>query len=325
MTEVGYPSHFQAESETGEEQRLAAQAMHARAWLNRAIAGIVLWLPIELLHWASHLAGHMLNLDWASLITSTIAILYVGRAFYSSAFAALRRRTSNMDTLIAMGASVAYVYSLIAFAGYLLQWWKSEPQLYFMEASGLLALISLGHYLEARARQSAGSAIHELLNLTPSIAHQLVNLQIQDVPVSELVIGDRVLVRPGERVPADAVVFAGRSSVDESMITGESLPVPRGPGDQIIGGTINQSGALQAKITATGSQTALAQIVRMVETAQSSKPPVQRLADQVAAVFVPAVLVIAAITGIGWYAWGAATARPSRQYGVTLPTLYAAF
>jgi len=311
MTNVGYPSHPQAESESGEEQRLAAQAMHARAWLKRAIAGIVLWLPIELLHWGSHLAGHMVNLDWASLVTSTIAILYVGRAFYVSAFAALRRRTSNMDTLIAMGASVAYFYSLIAFAGYLLHWWQSEPQLYFMEASGLLALISLGHYLEARARQSAGSAIHELLNLTPTIAHKLVNLQIEDVAVSELVVGERVLIRPGERVPADAVVFAGESSVDESMITGESLPVPRGPGDQIIGGTINQSGALRAKISATGSQTALAQIVRMVETAQSSKPPVQRLADEVAAVFVPAVLIVAAITGIGWYAWGAAHGSPA--------------
>jgi Cu+-exporting ATPase len=310
MTNVGYTAHRQAESENGEEQRLAAQAMHARAWLNRAIVGVVLWLPIELLHWSSHLSGHMLNLDWASLLTSTIAMLYVGRAFYSSAFAALRRRTSNMDTLIAMGASVAYFYSLIAFGGYLLHRWQTEPQLYFMEASGLLALISLGHYLEARARQSAGSAIHELLNLTPAIAHKLVNLQIQDVPVSELAVGDRVLVRPGERVPADAVVFAGRSSVDESMITGESVPVPRRPGDQIIGGTINQSGALQAKITATGSQTALAQIVRMVETAQSSKPPVQRLADQVAAVFVPVVLIIAAITGIGWYAWGVTHGSP---------------
>ncbi len=215
-----------------------------------------------------------------------------------------------MDTLISMGASVAYFYSLIAFAGYLLHWWAREPQLYFMEASGLLALISLGHYLEARARQSAGSAIHELLNLTPAIAHQLVNLQTQDVPVSELVVGDRVLIRPGERVPADAVVFAGRSSIDESMLTGESLPVPRGPGDQIIGGTINQTGALQAKISATGSQTALAQIVHMVETAQSSKPPVQRIADQVAAVFVPAVLFIAAITAAGWYAWGAAHGLP---------------
>jgi Cu+-exporting ATPase len=310
MTVVGYPSRPQVESASGEEQRLAAQAKHARAWLNRAIAGVTLWLPIELLHWASHLAGHMLNLDWASLVTSTIAMVYVGSSFYVSAFAALRRRTSNMDTLIALGSSVAYFYSLIAFGGYLLHWWQGEPQLYFMEASGLLALISLGHYLEARARESAGSAIHELLNLTPAIAHRLVNLQSEDVPVLALVVGDRVLIRPGERVPADAVVFAGRSSVDESMITGESVPVPRGVGDPIIGGTINQSGALQAKISATGSQTALAQIVRMVETAQSSKPPVQRLADRVAAVFVPAVLIIAALTGIGWYAWGATHGLP---------------
>jgi Cu+-exporting ATPase len=304
MTKVGYPSRPEAVGEDADEQRLAEQAVHARAWFNRAVAGVVLWLPVELLHWAGHLSGHMLNLDWASLVTSSIAMVYIGRAFYVSAFGALRRRTSNMDTLIALGASVAYLYSLIGFAGFRLGWWVHEPALYFMEASGLLALISLGHYLEARARQSAGSAIGELLNLTPSIAHKLVNLETQDVPVRELVVGDRVLIRPGERIPADGVVFAGKSSVDESMITGESVPVARGPGEKIIGGTINQSGALQARVSATGNQTALAQIVRMVETAQSSKPPVQRLADRVAAVFVPSVLLIAVLTGAGWYAWG---------------------
>jgi P-type Cu+ transporter len=305
MTKVGYPSRPEAVGEDADEQRLAAQAVHARAWFNRAVAGVVLWLPIELLHWGGHLSGHMLDLDWASLVTSSIAMVYVGRAFYVSAYGALRRRTSNMDTLIALGASVAYLYSLIGFVGYQFGWWIHEPALYFMEASGLLALISLGHYLEARARQSAGSAIGELLNLTPSVAHKLVNLEAQDVPVKELVVGDRVLIRPGERIPADGIVFAGRSSVDESMITGESVPVARGPGEKIIGGTINQSGALQARVTATGSQTALAQIVRMVETAQSSKPPVQRLADRVAAIFVPSVLLIALVTGAGWYAWGA--------------------
>jgi Cu+-exporting ATPase len=304
MAKVGYPARLEEAGEQAEEERLARQAHHANAWKNRAIIGIVLWLPVELLHWGSHLAGHMFNLDLVSLITSSIAIVYVGRAFYVSAFGALRRRTSNMDTLIALGASVAYVYSLVAFAGTRIGWWSSTPQLYFMEASGLLALISLGHYLEARARQSAGSAIGELLNLAPSIAHRLVNLVAQDVSVKELEVGDRVLIRPGERVPADGVVFAGKSTVDESMISGESIPVARGPGDSVIGGTINQSGALQARVTATGSQTALAQIVRMVETAQSSKPPVQKLADKVASIFVPVVLLIALLTGVAWYAWG---------------------
>jgi Cu+-exporting ATPase len=305
MAGVGYPATVENASADVEENRVAAQAREARLWLRRAVIGLVLWLPVELLHWVGHLSGHMLNLDWVALITSTAALLYVGRGFYASAWHALLRRTSNMDTLIALGASVAYFYSLAAFAGFYVGWWASRPPVYFMEASGLLALISLGHYLEAHARQSAGSAIGSLLNLTPPVAHKLDQLGIHDVPVAELAVGDQVLVRPGERVPADAAVFAGRSSVDESMITGESLPVSRGPGDKIIGGTINQDGALSARITATGKDAALAQIVRLVENAQSSKPPVQRLADRVAAVFVPTVLLIAAITAVGWYAWGA--------------------
>jgi Cu+-exporting ATPase len=176
-----------------------------------------------------------------------------------------------------------------------------------MEASGLLALISLGHWLEARARQSAGSAIRELLNLAPSIALRLdENNQPHEVPSAELQIGDRVLVRPGDKLPADGTVVEGRSGVDESMITGEPLPVTRTVGDNVIGGTVNQDGRLILRVTRTGSETALAQIVKLVETAQSSKPPVQKLADQVAAVFVPTVLGIALVTGVGWYAWGAA-------------------
>jgi Cu+-exporting ATPase len=211
-----------------------------------------------------------------------------------------------MDTLISLGASVAYVYSLAYFAAGLAGMVRPPNlhQLYFMEASGLLALISLGHWLEARARQAAGSAIRELLNLAPSTALRLDESgQPHEVPAAMLEVGDRVLVRPGDRLPADGVVVEGRSSVDESMISGEPLPVTRAPDDEVIGGTINQDGRLTLRVTRTGSQTALAQIVQLVEHAQSSKPPVQKLADQMAAVFVPAVLGIALLTGIGWYFW----------------------
>ena len=326
ITASGYPA---APSDTGlgardgEARRLQRQADEARAWFNRAVVGILLWLPLELWHWTMELSGrhhamaaqHM-AIGWVALFASTLGLLYVGSRFYASAFRALKMRTSNMDTLISLGASVAYVYSLAFFFG---GWAGVLPkpamhQLFFMEASGLLALISLGHWLEARARRSAGSAIRELLSLAPSVALRL-NDQNEpaEVPAAELRVGDRVLVRPGDRVPADGQVTEGRSSVDESMITGEPLPATRSVGDQVIGGTVNLDGRLIVRVTRAGSQTALAQIVQLVENAQSSKPPVQKLADQVAAVFVPSVLGIALVTGIGWYIWGAAHGWPQSQ------------
>jgi Cu+-exporting ATPase len=298
-----------------EEQRLHHQAQHARAWFRRWVIGAIFWFPLEVAHWilrwtspqGAHADGH-LWMHWLSLLAATAAIGYVGWAFYKSAWSALRRGTSNMDTLIAMGASVAYGYSLIAFGGYLAGWWAMLPDLYFTEATGLLALVSLGHWLEARARQSAGSAIHELLRLVPAVALRVTDGadRAQEVPVAELKVGDGVLVRPGDQVPTDGGVVEGRSTVDESMITGEPLPVPRGPGDTVIGGTVNVDGRLVVRVTKVGSESALGQIVRLVEHAQSSKPPIQKLADRIAAVFVPVVLGIALVTAIGWYAWGAA-------------------
>ena len=323
ISAAGYPA---ALPEVGlgaadaEGRRLERQTHEARAWRNRAFVGVLLWLPLELLHWTTELLGHhdampaqRIAIGWVALAASTVAMAYLGSRFYASAFRALRMRTSNMDTLISLGASVAYGYSLAYFVAGLARA-VSPPamhQLYFMEASGLLALISLGHWLEARARQSAGSAIRELLNLAPSVALRLNEAdEPREVSAAELAPRDRVLVRPGDRIPADGVVLDGRSSVDESMITGEPLPVTRSAADALIGGTVNLEGRLIFRVTHAGSQTALAQIVQLVENAQSSKPPVQKLADQVAAVFVPSVLGIALITGIGWYVWGAAHGWP---------------
>ena len=326
VSDAGYPSTPEtpgvAEGNV-EEQRLQRQAHAARAWFRRAVVGILLWLPLEATHWALQLVGRHgsgadaahghahLWMHWLGLVTGTVAITYVGWGFFKGAWGALVRGTSNMDTLIAMGASVAYGYSLVAFVGYLAGWWHVLPDLYFMEATGLLALISLGHWLEARARQSAGSAIRELLNLAPAVTLRMKDADdaaaapaYEEVPVSELHVGDRVLVRPGDRVPTDGVVIDGRSAVDESMITGEPLPVLREPGDAVIGGTVNQEGRLVVRVTKVGSETALGQIVQLVEKAQSSKPPVQRLADRIAAVFVPCVLGVALVTGVGWYLWG---------------------
>ena len=327
VSATGYaalPRDGSADAAGAENRRVDRQRREERAWFRRAFVGVLLWLPLEAAHWWVQAFGHAHHdlpaqetfLGWTALASSTIALVYVGSAFYRSAWRALRRGTSNMDTLIALGASVAYFYSLAFFlaglAGLLPP--PALHQLFFMEAGGLLALISLGHFLEARARQAAGSAIRELLNLAPATALRLdETAEPHDVPARELRVGDRVLVRPGDRIPADGVVLEGRSSVDESMITGEPIPVTRQPGDNVIGGTINQDGRLIVRVTKTGSETALAQIVQLVEHAQSSKPPVQQLADRVAAVFVPSVLLIALITGIGWYAWGTAHGWPATQ------------
>ncbi|HEV2293729.1 MAG TPA: heavy metal translocating P-type ATPase [Tepidisphaeraceae bacterium] len=335
VTEAGYPSHAHTAGVTAAPDSGHDHA-HAANWFRKAMVGLALWFPVEATHWLLLLfsSGHAHHgeagvgwMVWLSVVTSTIAIAYVGSAFYRSAWRALRRGTTNMDVLIAMGATVAYGYSLAALVGYRAEWWGTLPDLYFMESTGLLALISLGHWLEDRARTAAGSAIRELMNLAPAVALRLTPspagakfvppsgdqkpgetspAPAEEVPVADLQVNDLVLVRPGDRVPIDGIVTGGRSSVDESMISGEPLPVTRGPGDTVLGGTLNVDGRLVVRVTKIGSETALAQIVQLVERAQSSKPPVQRLADRVSAVFVPAVLGIALLTGIGWYTYGAA-------------------
>jgi Cu+-exporting ATPase len=307
ITDSGYP----ASTRRIEDHR---QQNHSEPWFWRAVVGLALWLPLELVHWIMRLTvgREQAWMTWAALVTSTIAIVYVGRGFYASAFRALRHRTSNMDTLIAMGATVAYGYSIVALVGNWIGLWGPQAT-YLMESTGLLALISLGHWLEARARDLAGHAIRELMLLSPPTALRLDDSQAegkasatpQEVPLSEIRRGDHILVRPGDRVPVDGVIIAGRSAMDESMITGEPLPVLREIGDEVVGGTISTDGRLTLRATGVGQESALAQIVAMVESAQSAKPPVQRLADRIAAVFVPTVLVIAFLTAAGWCGFGA--------------------
>ena len=314
ITASGYDASPQTMADAaGQEERLRKHRAHAQSWLSRAVAGMVLWLPVEIAHWIERAAAgagaaghaHSLAMIWISLATSTLAIVYVGSAFYVSAWRALRLKTSNMDTLIAMGASVAYGYSLAALIGWLAGRWELPRDIYFMESTGLLALISTGHWLEARARDAAGSAIRKLLDLSPSLAWRIDDDgQAVQVPVAQIAVGQRVLIRPGDRIAVDGVVVDGQSDVDEAMITGEPTPALRTIGDAVIAGTLNQGGRLVAKATQVGSETALAQIVHLVETAQGAKPPVQHLADRIAAMFVPAVLGVALLTGLGWWMWG---------------------
>jgi Cu+-exporting ATPase len=305
-------SGYSARSESSPAQHQHSHEDHEQIWLRRAVIGVVLWLPLELTHWImrvfsihQHMAGSTMDwMTWAALLTSTLAMVLVARGFYASAFKALARGTTNMDTLIAMGASVAWGYSLVAMLGYWLGAWPAQD-LYFMEATGLLALISTGHWLEARARHAAGNAIRQLMTLAPATALRVVgDAPPEEIPASQVRVNDLILVRPGDRVAVDGVVVSGQSSVDESMITGEPLPASRGPGDRVVGGTLNTDGRLTVRADRVGSETALAQIVQLVESAQSAKPPVQQLADRISAIFVPVVLGIALLTALCWLAYG---------------------
>lgn len=236
--------------------------------------------------------------NWLLLALATPVQFYVGWQYYVGAFKALRNRSANMDVLIAMGSSTAYLYSLPITFGLL------PGHVYFETSAVIITLIKLGKFLEARAKGRTSEAIKKLMGLRAKTARVVRDGQELEVPADDVRVGDIVLVRPGEKIPVDGVVVEGRSAVDESMLTGESLPVEKGPGAAVIGGTLNKLGMLKFEATKVGRETALAQIIRLVEEAQGSKAPIQRLADQVSAVFVPAVIGIALLTFAGWYFLG---------------------
>jgi Cu+-exporting ATPase len=234
-------------------------------------------------------------LNWVFLALATPVQFYVGWQYYVGAFKALRNRSANMDVLIAMGSSAAYFYSLPITFGLL------KGHVYFETAAVIITLIKLGKFLEARAKGLTSEAIKKLMGLRAKTARVTRDGQEMEVPVDDVRIGDLVSVRPGEKIAVDGVVVEGRSAVDESMLTGESLPVEKGPGDAVIGATLNKLGLLKFETTKVGRETALAQIIRLVEEAQGSKAPIQKMADRISAIFVPAVIAIAAITFLVWY------------------------
>ncbi|MCX6082629.1 MAG: heavy metal translocating P-type ATPase [Chloroflexi bacterium] len=236
--------------------------------------------------------------SWLLLALATPVQFYVGWQYYIGAYKSLRNGSANMDVLIAMGSSVAFLYSLPVTLGWL------DGHVYFETAAVIITLIRLGKFLEARAKGRTSDAIKKLMSLRAKVARIVRNGQELEIAVDDVLVGDYVLVRPGEKIPVDGVVIEGRSAIDESMLTGESLPVEKGPGDPVIGATINKLGLLKFEATKVGKETALAQIVRLVEDAQGSKAPIQKIADQVSAIFVPGVIAIALLTFIGWYFFG---------------------
>jgi len=277
-----------------EEGAVAAPAKTSRLPLVRLVFAAAFALPLFIIAMFLRFPGD----GWVMLALATPVQFVAGWQFYVKTVKGLRHAVLGMDALISLGTSAAYGYSLYALI------LGRAHHYYFETAAVIITLILFGRWLEARAKGRASAAIAGLIKLTPPIAHRLRDGREEDVAVEEVIPGDTLLVRPGERLPVDGVVVAGAAAVDESMLTGEPLPVRKGEGDAVVGGTVNGTGALTIKATHVGAETVLAQIVRSVREAQGSKAPVQKLADRVAGIFVPAVMGIALLTFGGWLVAG---------------------
>jgi len=302
VAEAGY--ELGSEAETLEDVTTAARREIKRV-RNRFTLAIIFGALILVLGFAPSFIGKPYLL-WA---LATPVQFWAGLRFYRGAWGALRHRTADMNTLIAVGTSAAYFYSVVAilFPSLFVAAGR-EPSLYFDTAALIIGLILLGRFLEARARGQTSEAIKKLIGMQPKTALVIRDGEEREIPVEDVQVGDLILVRPGERVPVDGIIRQGYSSIDESMITGESIPVEKKAGDEVIGATINKTGSFQFEATKVGKDTALAHIIRMVEEAQGSKAPIQRLADVIASYFVPTVIGIATITFIIWYLLGPAPA-----------------
>ncbi|MBD2560646.1 MULTISPECIES: heavy metal translocating P-type ATPase [Nostoc] len=243
-----------------------------------------------------------LHNPWVQLILTTPVQFWCGYSFYINGWKALKRHAATMDTLISLGTSAAYFYSLFPtlFPSFFINQGLT-PDVYYETAAVVITLILLGKLFENRAKGQTSEAIRKLIGLQAKTARLIRNGQEVDVPIEEVIIGDVILVRPGEKIPVDGEVIEGASTIDEGMVTGESLPVKKQPGDEVIGATINKTGSFKFRATRVGSDTVLAQIVQLVQQAQGSKAPIQRLADQVTGWFVPAVIAIALLTFIIWF------------------------
>lgn len=243
-----------------------------------------------------------LHNPWLQLVLTAPVLFWAGRSFYINAWKALKRHTATMDTLVAIGTGAAYLYSL--FPTFFPQWFISQglqPDVYFEAASVIIALLLLGRLLENRAKGQTSEAIRKLMGLQAKTARVIRNGREVDIPIAEVVLGDVILVRPGEKIPVDGEIVEGSSTIDEAMVTGESVAVKKQPGDEVIGATINKTGSFKFRATRVGKDTFLAQIVKLVQQAQGSKAPIQRLADRVTGWFVPVVIAIAIATFIIWY------------------------
>ncbi|MFN2142628.1 MAG: heavy metal translocating P-type ATPase, partial [Candidatus Promineifilaceae bacterium] len=286
-----------------EAQARAAEIQHQK---KRLITGLIFTVPLFVLSMARDFGllgawSHENWVNWLFLALATPVQFYVGWDYYTGAYKSLRNGSANMDVLVAMGSSVAYFYSLAVLIALTMGSTALGTHVYFETSAVIITLIVLGKLLEARAKGQTSEAIRKLAGLQARTARVQRNGVTVDIPVEQVVVGDLILVRPGEKIPVDGIVTDGRSAVDESMITGESMPVSKGAGDEVIGATINKQGLLTFEATRVGKDTALAQIITLVEQAQGSKAPIQSIVDRVAAYFVPFVIITALITFAIWY------------------------
>src|SRR5471032_388488 len=296
VTKAGYnASVCEVEHPTDNQQA----RLHRERWI--LLAAIALALPLVLPMLLQPFGVHWMLPAWAQFALATPVQFIFGARFYVAAWKAVRAGAGNMDLLVALGTSAGYGLSLYEWATAA----GRMPHLYF-EASGVvIALVLLGKYLESRAKRQTASAIRALEALRPERAIQVIDGREQDVAISALRLNDLVMVKPGERFPVDGEVVEGQSHADEALISGESLPVPKQPGDKVTGGAINGEGRLLVRTRALGAETVLARIIRLVEDAQAAKAPIQKLVDKVSQVFVPTVLVLALLTLLGWWLYGA--------------------
>ena len=312
VEKAGYKASLTQQNQSDSDKE--KQQNHIKVMFRKFLISLILSIPMiyfMMFDFILNFPGRSVLLPYVGIISfilTTPVQFIVGRGFYKGMFSALRMRTFNMDSLIAIGTSVAYFYSVINFSAYYLAT-KSLigisgtkiPELYFETAAFLITFVILGKWLEAKAKGRTSDAIKKLMGLQAKTARVVRNGATADIPIDQVVVGDIVVVRPGEKVPVDGEITRGSSAVDESMITGESLPVEKHEGDTVVGGTINKTGSFEFKATRVGSETTLSQIIRLVEDAQGSKAPIQAVADKISAVFVPTVLILAAITFVVWY------------------------
>ncbi|MCS7464349.1 heavy metal translocating P-type ATPase [Paenibacillus doosanensis] len=304
VRKIGYDAHLkQEQAAEGDRRHKEIASQKSRLWISAVLSLPLLWAMVSHFTFTSwiYLPAFLMN-PWVQLVLAAPVQFIIGRQFYVGAYKALRNKSANMDVLVALGTSAAFFYSL-----YLTLQWAAgasghhAPEMYYETSAVLITLILLGKLFEVLAKGRTSEAIKKLMGLQAKTALVVREGQELAIPLEEVLAGDIVIVKPGEKIPVDGEVLEGSSSVDESMLTGESLPVEKKAGDAVIGATVNNNGSLKVKATKVGKETALAQIIKVVEDAQGSKAPIQRVADRISGIFVPIVVGIALIVFLIWY------------------------
>lgn len=306
VANVGYSALINEEIKTEDEEQKEKlkelKSLRVKVLFSLFFGGLILWGSFPGL---MEFSPMILQDFWIQLILATPVQFWAGFAFYRATFSSIKHRTANMDTLVVIGTTVAFGYSVFAtFWPELITQAGADPMPYFDTSTIIIGLILLGRYFEAKAKAGTSEAIKKLIGMQAKTARVLRDNREIDLPISEVLIGDIIRVRPGEKIPVDGIVQGGESAIDESMITGESIPVDKTNGDIVVGATMNKTGSFTFKATKIGSDTMLAQIIKLVQEAQGSKAPIQRLADSISSYFVPVVIMLAILTFAFWYSFG---------------------